>query len=315
MKLLNIGTKLLVLLETMFSVSSIIKGASFYGMETQLKNFVCSWQNPPEYYLNILNQKGFNSIRLPWALPYAFENNFSVMDHFVQEAYKYNFTILFDLHRIDYDHQDATPHDHGTTTEKIIEGWLTILNRYKNFDNILGTNSYNEYQLTDYDYLLGFNIQVLNAIQKEFGKRFQYFITGTNWGGEIQNMNLEMMSYHDQIHYSLHKYVFSIDASKDYEKSWDTSFGPFAGKNTSSGIGKVLVGEWGFLNQDKWWAERFTKYLKKRGVRDTYFWTISNSDGTGGLWVDDCLTFETEKYNLIKSFWEDEKKHLRGYCF
>lgn len=291
-------------------VSSIIRGVSFFGLETTLKNFVCSWVNPPEYYLKILNELGFNSIRLPWALPYAFENNFTNMDKFMNESYKYNFTILFDLHRIDYDHQD-NPHDHGTTTEKIIEGWLTILDRYKNFDNILGLNTYNEYQLGDYDYLLGFNIQVLNAVEKAFPDRFQYFITGVNWGGEIQNLNLEMMSYHDQVHYSLHKYVFSIDASKDYEKNWDITFGQFAGLYNSLKLGKVIVGEWGFIDPlDRPWAQRFIKYLKKRGVLDTYFWTIAHSQGTDGLWENDCVTFDTDKFNVLKSLWHSEK-HLR----
>lgn len=285
---------------------------SIYGLCTPLKNFVCSWQHPVEYYISKLHDLGFNSLRVPIALQYIEEGDFSKLDHFVEQATIYNMSVLLDMHRMFYDHQDFSPFEHGVTKERFITGWLTVLERYYNSTNVKAMNVYNEYQGTDIAFLTNYSKEVLNYVEYYFPNRYVYYITGHMWSGSLENFTLEDLSFSDRVFYSVHKYWFSGTQDPDhfdYEHDWDLSMP----KNLTK---KIVVGEWGFKNNEKEikWAVRFIKYLKKRGIRDTCFWTVSNSHDTGGLWHDDCETFDWEKFSILQTLWEcDTKKRLRGF--
>jgi hypothetical protein len=60
----------------------IIRGMNYYGLETPGQDFVCGWAHRPDYYLKILNDLNFNSIRLPFSLEYIRNGDFSKMDEF-----------------------------------------------------------------------------------------------------------------------------------------------------------------------------------------------------------------------------------------
>lgn len=294
------------LLATLWAVQADLKCISFYGLCTPAKDLVCHWQHPPEWYIIKLKELGFNTIRLPWALQYVREGNFEKLDNFMNVLHDHQMGVLLDLHRIHYDHQDPTPTDESTAVTDVVNGWLAILDRYSNYDNVIGINAYNEYSFYDSDYLIQFDIEVMNSVEKRYPGRFEYFITGTNWGGELEHINLEALTYNARIHYSAHKYIFSIGDNKDYEHDWDVSLGPFAGTRApGSKYGKVLIGEWGFKDPgERWWAERFIAHLKAHNITDTCFWTIALSGDTDGLWKDDCETLDVEKYKVIKTLWD-----------
>jgi hypothetical protein len=285
-------------------VYGYIKGFSFYGIETELRNNVCSWVNPPEYYISFLKDLGFNSIRVPFSLQYVEEGNWGNLDKFLAVASRFNMSVLLDCHRTFSNHQDFSPYEHDVSHQRFINGWLNVLERYSTYDNIIGTNVYNEYQGLDYTFLNGYSEEVVSAIEAVYPNRYVFHITGTNWAGTSHLVSLDHLPFHDRIYYSLHKYVFSSNG--DYENDWEHSCG-----NHSSN--RIVIGEFGWLDNDAWWGHRFISWLKKKGIRDTFFCTIALSDGTGGLWFDDCITFNWSKFAILKMLWDDIEDKPQRY--
>lgn len=294
--------------------SQMIKGINYYGLETPSKDFVCGWQHRPSYYLEKLDDLGFNSIRLPFSLEYVRSGDFGKMDEFFDALAKHsNMTVTLDMHRVFSSHQGPTPTENWITMDMFLEGWRTIINRYQDRSQLIGIDVFNEYQGTDSNYWNGVLRTIVTDIETNFPNRFQFFVGGTRWGGDIHDINLENLPFHDRIHYTIHKYIFS-SSGFNRENDWDYSFGNF--KDIE---GKVSVGEWGFKSDrmdEVAWAKEFVGYLKKHNIRDSYFWTIAHSGDTGGLWFDNCEDIDMVKYNIIKSLWEDDEqkssKMLRG---
>ena len=56
-------------------VQGLIKGYNFYGLETPLRDFTCSWKHPVSYYIDQLEQFGFNSIRVPFSKQWEVDAN------------------------------------------------------------------------------------------------------------------------------------------------------------------------------------------------------------------------------------------------
>lgn len=278
-----------------------IRGINYYGLETPSRDFVCGWQHRPSFYLGHLDRLGFNSIRLPFSLEYVRQGNFDKMDEFFETIKAYpNMTVTLDMHRVFSSHQGPTPTEDWITMDTFLEGWRTIIRRYRNHPQLHGIDVFNEYQGTDSNYWNGVLRTIVKDIEKAFPDRFEYFVGGIRWGGDIHDIDLEDLPFADRIHYTIHKYIFST-VGYDREKDWDFSFGPF--KNRTS---KVSVGEWGFKSE-RWdevnWAKEFVTYLRKHDLRDTYFWTIAHSGDTGGLWHDDCETIDMSKFEIIQSLW------------
>lgn len=275
----------------------IYKGISIYGLETPLKNFVCSWVHPVEFYINHLKELGFNTLRLPFSYDYILNNDLSKMDHFMEIAYLHDMEVVLDLHRIESSHQAPTPED-GATLQEVISMWKTVLWRYEHYPNLLGHNCYNEYQGQNISYLTNYHELVFSEIELEFPLRFVYFATGYAWSGNIHGFSLEHLPFHDRIIYSVHKYVFSGAANEeDWEESFGNEFPP----------SKICIGEWGWKQQNKEqveWATRFIEYLKKKRILNTAFWTIAHSGDTDGIYFDDCTTLDQTKYNLLKTLWK-----------
>lgn len=300
--------KILSVFFTLFtSAYAITKGMNFYGLETQAKEFVCAYQHPVGYYIDKLNDLGFNSLRVPFSLQWVLDKSYFKMDNMFKAVAEYTeMTVILDMHRIFNDHQAYSPTESWVTLDIFINGWKTIIRRYYENPQLVGLDIFNEYQGTDPEYWNNMAFQIVSALEEEFPERFIFYVGGVNWGGNIHDINLEHLPYNDRIVYTIHKYHFSGNDEND----WNYSFGPFA-----KIPGKVMVGEWGFktqLYQEKDWAYRFVKYLKQRNITNTYFWTIAHSGDTDGLWYDDCENINWEKYTMIKSLWEQkEPKNLR----
>ena len=285
--------------------SSIIKGISFYGLETPSEDLVCAWAHPPEHYLSQLKGIGFNTIRLPFSLEYVRKGNFDKMDHFINECCRLNLNLVLDLHRIWNSHQGPTPEE-GVTLDDVVQTWLTVLHRYSNFPNIVGHNGFNEYQYKDIQYLQHYHECIFNAVEENFPGRYKHFASGLFWAGSIAGISLEHLPYKDRIVYSVHKYWFS--GSGD-EHDWEVSFG------NEFPCNKIVIGEWGWKQQiphEVDWATRFIAYLKKKGIRNTSFWTIAYSGDTDGIYFDDCENINWDKFNLLKTLWQEPRRLLRG---
>lgn len=286
---------------------SIIKGISWFGFETEYKNLMCTWSHDIEWHLNTIKQIGFNYIRLPFSLEYIIEGNWKEMDIFFEKSKELGLDVVLDFHRLHSSHQSAKPYDNVYTFDDFLFGWKTILERYKDFDNLKAVDIFNEYQSGNYVEWNNLARQIISFIETNFPERFQYFVGGTNWGGNLHNMDLSDLPYYSRIRYSIHKYWFSD--SEPYDEKWDYSFGDHKPV--------INVGEWGYMSEVKSeteWAERFVEYLRENDLRDTFFWTYSHNSGdTGGILLEasksrsgqDCTDVDYKKMLLLHHLWED----------
>ena len=286
--------------------SSIIRGINWFGHETELGKFTCSWQHPTEYYLEKLQQMGFNSLRIPFSYQYIQNGDFSSLDHFFNIVGNYNMTVVLDFHRINNHAQSPIPTD-GISQEQFRDAWVTIANRYKDHKELVALELFNEYQGSDANYYNDIMKKTILHIEERIPQRFEYVVGGHSWGGNLAGITLEDLPIKDRIKYSIHTYIFS---GNSVPANWDIAFGSYPEK--------VQVTEWGFRTPDEgedqtWWARMFIDYLKKRNIRNTYFWCLSHSGDTRALFYDDCQTVNWEKLKIIQTLWQDEEKRmLRG---
>lgn len=274
-----------------FVLSHPIRSISFYGLETDLKDFTCSWKYPITYYLDILKALDFTTIRVPFSREYVLNNDFSKMDNFIQQSYLRNLTIILDYHRTYNSHQgDITE----VSKQDLVATWLNILDRYLWYDNVIGANCFNEPTTTDPNIVNDYMKAVFNAIESKFGTRFLHFATGTNWGSSLVGISLENEPYKDRVIYSIHIYPFSGDSNRE---SWERSFGSLFPPE------KLCVGEFGWMDKERDWAERFIAYLREKKIQHTSFWTVCNSHDTSNIFQDDCETINWWQYNTLKKLW------------
>lgn len=266
-----------------------IRGMNFYGIETPLGDTTCSWKNPLSYYLDFLYNEGFNSMRLPFSYEYVLDSNLHSLDNFVNYATFKNMTVLLDFHRVHTHYQSGNPFD-DISIQEFTDCWIKLLDRYVDNKNVYGLGLFNEYQGIDGKYWSEIMKQVIEKIEITQPKdRWIYLVGGTQWGGNLEDINLENKPYSDRIRYEIHKYHFSGKPPED----WDKTFGKF--KN------KVIIGEWS-INRDEW-DDMFINYLLKHNITDNYYWTISNSYDTINIWKDDCITVNMDVLEKIKKLW------------
>lgn len=280
-----------------------IKGLSLYGYETEQRAMVCSDVNSQEYYIQLLKDLGFSSLRLPFSTVFVEEGNWQGMDTFMQTAHDLNMSVLLDHHRTFPDRQDISPFERGMTKERFMDAWFTIIDRYVDFPNFVGLNFWNEFVSDDAEFVVNATADGFSMMEERYPERFTYYATGILWSGKLVGVDLSFLPFHERIYYSLHKYIFSIGQNENYETSWEESLGGHP-------VDRIVIGEYGWENQDQWWGDRFVDWLLSKKIRHSVFWTLARSDGTGGLFEDDCKTFNWNKYRTLRRLWGD-KKYLR----
>lgn len=284
------------------TAQAIIRGISFYGHETDLQTFSLSWFHPTEYYVDKMANLGFNSFRIPFSYQYVKNGDFSSLDRFFNSVEKHNMTVVLDFHRVNNYAQSPIPTD-GISEQEYWDAWVAIADRYKNRKELVALELFNEYQYNDANYWNDIMRRTAIHLEGHFPERFQYYINGMNWGGNLRGIDLEDLPFKDRIRYTIHKYIFS---GNSVPSDWDISFGAHPNK--------TIVTEFGFKDQPDQleWGRTFTDYLKKHNIRDSYFWVLGISGDTGGIVKDnDGETVEWSKYNILKTYW-DEKRMLRG---
>lgn len=276
-----------------------MRGISWFGCETPLKDMVCSWKHPYEYYMDQFQQLGFNLIRFPFSMEYVDKGDFHVMDKVVQLAYIRNISVIVDLHRIESSWQGPDPFYSGKNIGDLINTWFTVLWRYNNYPNVIGHNILNEYQGSNMTFLLNYSAVVINAVEYEFGDRYQHYMTGTLWSGYLDGILKidEMTNCPSRILFSTHQYPFS---GCGCETDWEKSFGKIPPD-------RLVIGEWGWLPHQREWANRFIAYLKRKGIRNTIWWSSSTSGDTIDLYDDDCETINWNDFNILKTLWDNPR--------
>ena len=322
-------TGLLLLLVS--GVNAITKGINFFGFETETKAVHMLWCQPLEWHINKIADLGFNSIRLPvsedfimadWDTQYPGNGvvnpqfpqynmkSIEIMDQLFDLTARRNISIIMDIHRLYNTQQAPKPFIENTiyTFVRFMDAWVKIITRYVNRPNFIGIDVFNEYQSNDWNDWKNLAQITINHIESTFPKRLNYYVEGARWGGDLSGAKNNPLIFNDQnldsrVFYSVHKYWFS-DSNIVYDEpalinSWDYSFGFLNNK--------VMVGEWGYISEDSMqvqWGEKFVKYLKNKGIRDTYFWSYNPDSGdTKGVLMDDCVNVNEQKMELLRKLW------------
>jgi aryl-phospho-beta-D-glucosidase BglC (GH1 family) len=276
-----------------------IKAISLYGLETNLRNTVCSWVHPAPYYIEKFKELGFNSIRIPVSVQYIVEGNYDVLDSIVKKSDDLGLNIVIDIHRIGNNYQEANPdkgiQEYGRVNnrDEMMVQIIKILTRYVNSKSVGAIVTWNEYTGMDVNYKRDYDTHFIEHVQAAFGPdRFFFFVTGLLWGGILSGYTLEDKPFANKVIYSVHKYHFSGTGNRqDWEVSFGNAFPPH----------KMVVGEFGFRNpQDLQFGREFTQYLVDKGIKNWAFWTIAHSGDTGGLWFDNCIDIDWTKYDILK---------------
>ena len=289
---------LLKLLFFLPTVNSLIKGINWFGFETEYKNLMCTWTNDIEWNINKIKELDFNYIRLPFSLEFVNDGNWEEMDKFFNIAYQYDIDIVLDFHRLHSTHQSFRPYDKHFTFDDFLDTWRIILDRYKSYPNLKGVDIFNEYQGNNVVEWNNLSRQIVSFIENQFPERFDYYVGGVRWGGNLYGVKLDDLEYNNRITYTIHKYWFSDGID---EEAWAATFDKENHK-------LISVGEWGYKTDgsefEKIFAIEFVDWLKQNNIRDTFFWTWTyNSGDTGGILKADCTTVDYEKIRLLHDLW------------
>jgi hypothetical protein len=276
-----------------------IRGIAWFGLETEHRDLMCTWTHGIEWNLKKIENLGFNVVRIPFSYDYVKRGDWHVMDNLFEEVKKTNLSLVLDYHRLQETHQSFKPYNELVTFDHFLSSWETILKRYEYHPQLVGVDIWNEYQGTNYVEWNNLARQIVSFIDSRFSHRlWVYWVQGTKWSGSIHDVFLDDMSCSDRIIYVVHKYWFSD--TEPLEQNWDWSFG----NHTSA---KINVGEWGYISDNPKeidWAVRFVKWLKVKGIHNSFFWTWSfNSGDTGGVLLPNCETVDCKKMYLLKNYW------------
>lgn len=271
---------------------------SLYGLETPLRNTVCSWKHPGSYYIAKAKEVGFDTVRIPVSVEYIVEGDYKVLDSLFNSCQELDVRAILDFHRVTSNRQEES-WDQGIkesskvhSREDFIAAVLWILERYKEVSQLIGTNSWNEYTGTNSTFKKEWDTLVFGKIEEAFPGRFLYFATGLMWGNTLANYTLEDLPYAERIIYEIHKYPFSGTADRE---DWEKTFG------TLQRPTKLMIGEYGFrFPEEAKWGREFVAYLQEKKIQNHCFWTVAHSGDTGGLWKDDCDTVDEAKLKIIK---------------
>lgn len=142
-----------------------IKGANWFGLETNAYALHGLWQVSFDSMLDFLRQNSFNALRIPVSVELALNLdgtpcgslNTSVnpgmtgwsagrlMDHLVSETAKKGILVMFDMHRLQA--ANSIPelwYDSQYTEAQVITAWLNVVTRYVNSPNVFAVDLKNE---------------------------------------------------------------------------------------------------------------------------------------------------------------------------
>lgn len=144
------------------------------------------------------------------------------------------------------------------------------------------------------------------------------------WGGNLRGVKdhpISLGANQDQLVYSPHDYGPLVYDQPWFKKEFDkTSLTNDVWRPNwlfihEQGIAPLLIGEWGGRlgqdpRQDKWMAA-LRDLMIEHGIHHT-FWVLNpNSGDTGGLLLDDWVTWDEQKYAMLKpSLWQHNSKFV-----
>ena len=143
------------------------------------------------------------------------------------------------------------------------------------------------------------------------------------WGGNLRGVKdypLNLGEYQKQVVYSPHDYGplvhkqpwFFDGFTKEtvYNDCWKDNWAYIY----EDGIAPLLIGEWGgFMDggPNEVWMTAMRDYIVENRIHHTFWCYNANSGDTGGLVTHDFITWEEEKYELLKpALWQHNGKFV-----
>jgi endoglucanase len=136
---------------------------------------------------------------------------------------------------------------------------------------------------------------------------------GANWGQNLFEAAAIPGIPANRLVFSPHSYGPSVAAQSYFSAAnypanmpgiWDTLYGHLVGQGFT-----VIAGEFGGhyttsstpAQNDKLWQDSYVTYLINKGIKNSFYWAVNpNSGDTGGVLLDDWLTWNTGKLTLLQ---------------
>ena len=142
------------------------------------------------------------------------------------------------------------------------------------------------------------------------------------WGGNLRGVKdypIDLGKYQNKLVYSPHDYGPTVYKQPWFEGNytfdslmkdcWRDNWFYIHEKNTAP----LLIGEWGgFMREPNLtWMTYMRKLIKDNKLNHTFWCFNANSGDTGGLVLDDFITWDEEKYAFVKEvLWQEDGKFV-----
>lgn len=311
-----------------------IKGINWFGMESSCYCPHGLWIHDTEYYMNVIRNFEFNSIRIPFSYematnmnqpltidcvkadPYiATMNAKDYLHHLFYHASIRNISILLDFHR-DHDGIQSYPTS-MISQDQYFEAWKLMLVEFGSYSNLIGIDIKNEPHggITWYEwstFVKSFISFVDTQVSQYKGlfwvEGVEEAFDGSAWGGSFSKMDTFFGPNPDlRIVFSPHVYgvsVRGINSLNDGDYQWETWFGFL----TQYYENLVCIGEIGGFNggSDYQWHQNVLSYLQRKSIRNFYYWCLNPDSGdTGGILGADWTMIDQSKINFCYNLQPD----------
>nr|BAF57335.1 putative glycosyl hydrolase family5 [uncultured symbiotic protist of Hodotermopsis sjoestedti] len=259
-------------------------------------------------------------------------NNLQVFDAFIAECKKHNIYVFIDVHGVtDGSYMDNLWYTSAHPAEWIYAGLEWFADHYKSEQTIVGIDVKNEphgncdssdgAKWDDSKDANNWKYFIETAATRIHAKNPELLIIvegiacykghGGWWGGNlyaVRDYPINLGSHQNKLVYSPHEYGPSVSQQTWFEGSftydslyadhWKDSWLYIVEDN----IAPLLIGEWGghIEEPNTSWMKYMVQLISGKGLSQTFWCLNPNSGDTGGLLKDDWLTWDEEKYNLIK---------------
>ena len=310
-----------------------LRGLNWFGFESDCKIVHGLWTRGLDSFFDFFVDYQYNAIRLPfgrdtidqwdtsfpkwdclntenaWITGLSVKTCFHV---FFQKAAEAGIVILLDFHSIADSVITPSPITSTFSENDFVYVWLMMLKEFGHYPNLLGIDLKNEphgdYSWTDWG---PFVARVVHRLVKEAPLLHNKLIfiegvenTASVWGGSFQEMPrsnewLEVWNSNQTV-FSPHLYGVSVRGSvalQDTYTSFDRWFG-FLSKYHNKCVVLGEIGGW-FIDDDAVWHLHISNYLKKRNIRNIFYWALNpDSHDTGGLLYNNWWTVDTQKISF-----------------
>lgn len=164
---------------------------------------------------------------------------------------------------------------------------------------------------------LGYNYE--SGEENQWNPNYKPKYYGAWWGGNLRRakeMPVDLGNGQQQLVYSPHDYGPKVYAQKWFDKDftektllddyWYYSWYYLHHEN----IAPLLIGEWGgFMDggSNEKYLRIMAAFIEKNNLSHTFWCVNPNSGDTGGLLIDDWLTWDEKKYEMMKgTLWTDK---------